>query len=438
MDFGDWAKQIWNLLTQPMIAGAISAIAGVAGVLWAIFAYFRPPSSNNKLSHKGSNIDLDVTIQDPLAIKALEALEKRLAVADLRDQEYQDQIKALTESITELAQQKDQPEALPGIEEALQWIAEGDTQKAEAIFQSIANRKKADIQEAAKAHRNLGALAFLHGTQKALNAYRRATQLDPDNEEGWNQLGHLFQRTGQLEDAKAAYQRVLSLGEKRNDPGWIAAAYTNLGNLYQIRGELEQAEAMHRKSLALNEALGRQEGMAIAYTNLGNLYQIRGELGQAEAMHRKSLAIFETLGHQEGMASDYTNLGNLYETRGELGQAEAMYQKSLAIFEALDRQEGMAGVYGNLGNLYETRGELEQAEAMHRKSLAINEALGHQEGMADAYTSLGNLYRIRGELEQAEAMYHKSLALFQGIGAEPQIKQVQGLLEALEQAKQSQ
>ena len=378
-----------------------------------------------------------VTIQkDPRADKALEILKQRLAAADLREQEYRDHIKALTESITgitALAQQKGQPDTPLGVEEALQKLAEGDTQKAEAIFQEIADRKKTDIQEAAEAHRNLGALAFLHDTQKALNAYRRATQLEPDNEEGWNQLGHLSQRTGQLEDAKVAYQHVLELGEKRNDPGWIAAAYGNLGTLYETRGELGQAEAMHQKSLALFEALGYQGGMANAYGNLGNLYKIRGELGQAEAMHQKSLAINEALGRQEGMASNYGNLGVLYQTRGELEQAEAMHRKSLAIDEALGRQEGMATAYTNLGNLYQTRGELGQAEAMHQKSLAINEALGYQEGMACDYTNLGYLYKIRGELGQAEAMYQKALALFQKVGAAPQIKQVQESLEALRQ-----
>ena len=239
---------------------------------------------------------IDITIQDPLAVKALEALEKRLAVADLQAQEYQDQIKALTASITALAQQKDQPDASPGIKEALKKLAEGNTQEAEAIFQTITDRKKADIQEAAAAYRHLGALAFLHDTQKALDAYRRATQLDPQNIEGWNQLGHLLKRTGQLEKAEAAYQRVLALSEKRNDQSWIAAAYGNLGILYQIRGELAQAEAMYQKSLALNEALGRKEGMANQYGNLGILYQIRGELAQAEAMYQKSLALFREIG----------------------------------------------------------------------------------------------------------------------------------------------
>ena len=202
----------------------------------------------------GINYLSSVTLpKDPLIAESLKALKAQLATANLREQEYQDQIEALTESVTVLTQQKDRPNAPPGIEEALEKLAQGDTRKAEAIFQEIADR---DIQEAAEAYRNLGALAFLHDTQKALNAYRRATQLDPDNEQGWNQLGHLLKRTGQLKDAETAYQRVLALGEKSNDQSWIAIAYGNLGIVYQIRGELEQAEAMYQKSLTLFREIG--------------------------------------------------------------------------------------------------------------------------------------------------------------------------------------
>ena len=224
---------------------------------------------------------------------------------------------------------------LPGIEEALQRLVKGDTRKAEAIFQETANRKEANNQEDAEGYRRLGALAFLHDTQKALNAYRRATQLDPDNEQGWNQLGHLLQRTGQLRDAEDAYQRALILGEKRNDQSSIAVAYTNLGNVYGIRGELERAEAMYRKSLALNEALGHKGVIAGIYINLGNVYRDRGEPKQAEAMFQKSLALNEALGYKEGIAVAYTKLGSVYQARGELKRAKAMYQKSLALFQEI-------------------------------------------------------------------------------------------------------
>ena len=106
----------------------------------------------------------DVTIQqDPLAAQALKILEQQLAAANLQAQQHQDQIKALTESITALTQKQDQP----GVKEALQRLAKGDTQKAETIFQEIIDRGEPNIQETAEAYRHLGALAFLHDTQKS-------------------------------------------------------------------------------------------------------------------------------------------------------------------------------------------------------------------------------------------------------------------------------
>ncbi|MCG8050222.1 MAG: tetratricopeptide repeat protein, partial [Candidatus Thiodiazotropha endolucinida] len=303
-----------------------------------------------------------------------------------QEAELADTKEQLTAAVTELARLRDADNAPPGIEKALELLEQGNADKAEAIFQNIATKREKDIKEAAAAYRHLGALAFLTETQKAITAYRRSTELEPDNPKGWNQLGVLLYRTGQIDEAFAAYRRVETLGKENADKISLAVPYTNLGLLYWTRGELDQAEAMYKKSLAIEEALGRQEGMAKNYTNLGILYRTRGELDQAEAMYKKSLVINEALGRQEGMASNYGNLGILYQTRGEFDQAEAMYKKSLAIEEALGRQEGMASNYTNLGLLYRTRGELDQAEAMYKKSLVINEALGRQEGMAKNYT----------------------------------------------------
>ncbi len=134
-------------------------------------------------------------------------------------------------------------------------------------------------------------------TEEALAAYRRAVALDPENPDGWNQLGHLLRRIGQIEEAENAYQHVLELGDSSQDLSLRAVAYGNLGNLYQMRGELDKAEEMYLKSLKINEALGRKEGMASEYGNLGILYQTRGELDKAEEMYLKSLHLFQAMGH---------------------------------------------------------------------------------------------------------------------------------------------
>jgi protein O-GlcNAc transferase len=328
------------------------------------------------------------------------------------------QIQALTRTIEELRQGAAQ--GTPGMERALAMLREGEFEAAEALFAAIGEAKAAEgaaaNKEAAHAFRNLGNIAFLHDTDKAMRAYVKATELDPDDPDGWNQLGLLQRRAGELDASVRSFEHVLALGNRLEDRGWVAAATGNLGLIYRRRGDLEQAEAMHRKSLALNEALDRKEGMATDYGNLGLIYQTRGDLDQAEAMHRKSLAIEEALGRNEGMANQYGNLGLIYQKRGDLDQAEAMHRKSLAINEALDRKEGMAADYGNLGLIYRTRGDLDQAEAMHRKSLAIDEALGLKEGMANQYGNLGIIYGTRGDLDQAETMFRKSLPIGEALG----------------------
>ena len=77
---------------------------------------------------------------------------------------------------------------------------------------------------AAMAARQLGALDFDHDTDKAIAAYREAVDLDPENADGWNHLGHLLRRTGDLDGAEHAYGQVLSLGNIAYDDEGVATA----------------------------------------------------------------------------------------------------------------------------------------------------------------------------------------------------------------------
>ena len=105
-------------------------------------------------------------------------------------------------------------------------------------------------------------MAFLDDTEEALRWYRRAVDLDPANADGWNQLGHLYHRTGPLDQAEAAFRKVVTLGGANGDMEAIAAGTDNLRLIYRTRGELDRAEEVYKKELAIEEKLGRQEGMA--------------------------------------------------------------------------------------------------------------------------------------------------------------------------------
>jgi len=246
-----------------------------------------------------------VTIRnsDPAVAKAIEALSRELerkeqALTDARQREVafqerdrplQVDLAALKEAITAIPKQTEIPNAQARIRKALAAAADGDTALAEAIFSEVEARKIAEgktaYQTAAEAARHRGALAFLHDTDTAIAAYRRATELDPENADGWNWRGHLLYRTGALDDAEAAYRKVESLGKSEHNREFLAVAYGNLGVLYWTHGDLEQAEAMYRKGLAIDEQLGRKEGIAKACGTgprvVGNTEIGSGDRGQS-------------------------------------------------------------------------------------------------------------------------------------------------------------
>lgn len=357
--------------------------------------------------------------------KERQELEGRLQA---KDQE----IAALTAAVEDLRARAAQPNAPQRFEDALAKLSNNDTAAAEAIFQEVLEQKKAEgdaaNKEAAAAARHLGALAFLHDTEKALAAYVQAVALDPDNPDGWNQLGNLLSRKGTLAEAEDAYQRVLDLGKQARNREAIAVASGNLGMIYEVQGDLDRAEEFVRKSLVLYDELGSKEGMASDYGNLGVIYQARGDLEEAEDLYRKSLALNEEVGGKEGTANAYGNLGLIYEARGDLDKAEEYLRKSLSFNMELCRKLEMASDYGNLGVIYRTQGDLDRAEEYCGKSLTISEELGRKGGVASQYGNLGSISLDRSDQTKACEFWAKAKALFDEIGAKDGAEQTAKLM----------
>jgi len=237
--------------------------------------------------------------------------------------EKDEQIKALTESLTEAVTALSQAHktshvSAKTVDIALNELKKGNTEKAKALFSQVLKEKvaegKAVNREAAAAARHLGALAFLNNTQEALDAYRRATELDPDNPESWHMLGKLLERIGELRSAEQAYEKVLVWAGKNNDEKVQAVIYGDLGTLYAMQGNLQKAKDMLLKSLKIAKVLNFKEEIADNYARLGNIYLIRKDLQNAEEMYLKSFKIEKKLGRIKNMADICGNIGILYVT----------------------------------------------------------------------------------------------------------------------------
>jgi tetratricopeptide (TPR) repeat protein len=282
---------------------------------------------------------------------------------------------------------------------------------------AIARRRLA--RDEADLYRQKGAFAFLNDTQKALALYKTATELDPDEPFGWNQLGRLHLRIGEMDAAATSFERAIALATEQQDRKAIATATGNLALIHADRGALNKAEALLQQALKIDEELNYKEGLAADFGYLGNVYLAGGKLQQAEAIYRKSLELYEGLDSKEGMASAYGNMAIIHRRRGDYFKAEAVQKMALSLDTAVGYKEGMAAGYRNLAAIAWARGSLNEAEAMQKAALGLSLTLGRKESLADDYTNLGLIHQAQRRFAEAEIAHKQAISIRQMLPLKP-------------------
>ena len=307
------------------------------------------------------------------------------------------------------------------LDAAIQALRQANIGLATNIFLKATQRSHASNKEIATAYRHLGALtalAYLEKDQEAMAYYRRATELEPDDAEGWNQLGFLLQRNGKFDESFATHEKVLALKQDLTDQQQISLAYDGIAVDYASHGELDKAIEFHQKGIKINEVLGNQERLADAYNHLGDIYYVRGDFDKAADFYQKTLQLDEALCDRVEIADDYANLGLVYNARGDFAKAVDFYRRAIQLNEMLDRQDNnTANGYRNFAKTYQDKGYTDKAIELHHKSLLLYDKLGNKEGMAINYGDLAGLYyQNLGTFDKAMEMQKKSLQLHEDLG----------------------
>ncbi|MDK2593544.1 tetratricopeptide repeat protein [Pseudoalteromonas obscura] len=266
----------------------------------------------------------DIVINDPIAVKAFEALKaeldkKQIEISEkgIEISEYKQQLQTYRHIILNLSESKQNNE-LPAedVDAALQAIIDsGDVNKARALLSQLIDENEDIILKQAEYYYQRGSLSYLHESTQTLKDFVRATQLNPEHTNAWTRAGHMYKRIGELGSALQAYQHVLSLAEKADDDEGKAVSYGNMGIVYQIKGELDKALEYYKKSLEINESLGNKQGMANQYANMGVLSELQDDLNQAKAHWEKALVLYEQVGAKLEIAEVSSWLEELENTK---------------------------------------------------------------------------------------------------------------------------
>ena len=143
-----------------------------------------------------------------------------------------------------------------------------------------------------------------------------------DNDVAHNNLGFIFLRRGELDEAISHFQTALNI--RANNPQThynlgSALVHSNLGNALVRKKLVDEAITHYEKAVEL------RPDYADGHYNLGSALLQKGRIDEAIAHWQKTVSI------QPNDAEAHTTLGDALLRKGEIGDAITHYEKALEI-----------------------------------------------------------------------------------------------------------
>jgi len=147
-------------------------------------------------------------------------------------------------------------------------------------------------------------------TDRAINAFQKATELDPDLTDAWLIIGDLFEQKG--EPIALKYYEAAINSDPDNPATWHSKAY-----YLQNNGKDDEAIAIYKKISSVDK------NYLDAYLNAGILYMTKDSLDQA----LEQFEIMASVKAQDHRAYYYRGL--CYEKLGNISAAKSDFQNCL-------------------------------------------------------------------------------------------------------------
>ena len=212
--------------------------------------------------------------------------------------------------------------------------------------------------------------------------WQHAARVTPESYIAHENLGQALRERGQLDEAKASYERALA-NAPSHSPGYIAVIQNSIGMVLTRQGKT--ADALERFAAAVRQ----NPGFAEAQSNLGNALASQGRLPEAIEHYREAVRL----------KPDYT------EPRVGLGGALLSQRNAAAAIphyrEALRIDPALAQAHNGLGAALAMEGHDDQAMAEYAEALRLKPDL------PTAHLNIAVLLIKKGDVAQARRHLEK-------------------------------
>jgi tetratricopeptide (TPR) repeat protein len=228
---------------------------------------------------------------------------------------------------------------------------------------------------------------------KAIDSFKKATELDPNFTLAHFSLGAMYLRKGDYRPAEIELQKSIELDEN------FYSAYYNLGEVYRSQKQYDLALMAYKKAITINQRWG------FPYYGTGLIYFAQDRLLDADIQFKQAVR------YNPEISGAYFKMGQIYAKQDMdieiVSQAYKNGQKAIQ-GQAGKKEEGDA--FYELGKIFSEKGKSGLAVQAYKNAINIDA------NMASAQFELGTEYYKMGLKERA--LEHYKLA----IQADPSIR----------------
>jgi tetratricopeptide (TPR) repeat protein len=185
---------------------------------------------------------------------------------------------------------------------AQQAVAQGKNEQARQFFQQALGL----VSDNPDVHYGMATVCFLlNDLPSSAYHFKEVTRLDPQRAGAYINLGAVYNRLEQYDDAIPFLRRGIQLDMNR------AEGYYNLGLVYRRKGQMDMAIQAYREAVRVNPR------MADAHFNIANIYLENSQFRSAMAHYRQALEI------RPNWEKAYRGLKQTEQSMAEQGEYEA-------------------------------------------------------------------------------------------------------------------
>ncbi|AOK56543.1 hypothetical protein WT15_20225 [Burkholderia stagnalis] len=381
-------------------------------------------------------------------------IQKRQKGQDNRLSELGRQMDNVTQAVASIVAESRQPHADNFTLETVSLLSAGRVESAQKVLKAREDAvlKSADHrpsdgstprQRAAELALDQAALASLSDTQTAIEAYKRASQYEPDNPWTLLKLGDLQMDAGRPSDALDTFEKAKTIARQQRSPTSragvheheLSAALLRTGDAMSTLGENDRALEQYHEGLKASDRFddaspdftGLLWARAALHQRIGDAYVTRGDGDHALSEYDRSVQIRKRIVAARpsnvplalGLASAHQKIGELFTKQRKYKDAFQAFTEAESALPA-STEADLDAVNNRRGRIYERwgvakyeSGDLAGARESYLKALSIQKSLVAKDGenaewqreLASTHIRIGDLEMRQRRLEKAEANY---------------------------------